>query len=178
VACRLAFRHPRRSRRFHAIVFGAGDYRQRAEIVAAPLLQPGDRPALGPLSARIEALLATPGSSRSDFEGAGLRSGPAWHARQADSVRACADALALWDVWTPIAGPARRLRAAFRRLALDWRSLGAMRAVALSRDAHPCRRISSTADPALDNLVPSTSLLRSPRRPPRRSARREPTAAV
>lgn len=44
-------------RRFHAIVFGAGDYRQRTEDRSPPpVLQPGDLPALGPLSARIEAL--------------------------------------------------------------------------------------------------------------------------
>ena len=48
-------------RRFHAIVFGAGDYRQRTEDrPPPPVLQPGDRLALGPLSARIEALAARP----------------------------------------------------------------------------------------------------------------------
>src|SRR5271155_2976553 len=48
-------------RRFHAIVFGAGDYRQRTEDRSSPpVLHPGDRLALGPLSARIEALLGHP----------------------------------------------------------------------------------------------------------------------
>ena len=45
-------------RRFHAIVFGPGDYCQRTEDrPPPPVLRPGDRLALGPLSARIEALL-------------------------------------------------------------------------------------------------------------------------
>src|SRR5260370_38937425 len=40
-------------RRFHAIVFGAGDYRQRTEERSPPpARQPGDRLALGPLWAR------------------------------------------------------------------------------------------------------------------------------
>src|SRR5215472_11065870 len=45
-------------RRFHAVVFGVGDYRQPTENrPPPPVLHPGDCLALGPLSARIEALL-------------------------------------------------------------------------------------------------------------------------
>src|SRR5712692_6960519 len=56
---------------FSAIVFGAGDFRTRTEDrPPPPRLTPGDRLALGPLSATVESLLGPPppgtgGSSRS-----------------------------------------------------------------------------------------------------------------
>ena len=48
-------------RRFSAVVFGAGDYRTRTEDrPAPPPLEPGDRLALGPLSAVVERRLGHP----------------------------------------------------------------------------------------------------------------------
>src|SRR4029077_17650370 len=47
--------------RFSAVVFGRGDYRTRTEDRSPPPpLQPGDRLALGPLSATVERLLGHP----------------------------------------------------------------------------------------------------------------------
>ena len=57
-------------RHFHAVVFGTGDYRQRTEDrPPPPVLHPGDRLALGPLSARIEALLGHPRFAILSFDG-------------------------------------------------------------------------------------------------------------
>src|SRR6185295_4898083 len=48
-------------RAFTAVVFGAGDFRTRTEDrPLPPALAPGDRLALGPLAATIEALLDHP----------------------------------------------------------------------------------------------------------------------
>jgi len=144
-------------RRFHAIVFGAGDYRQRTEDRSPPpLLQPGDRLALGPLSARIEALLGHPRLVAVDFEGArdSIWAGLARHGRPIQYAHVPTP-LALWDVWTPIAGPPVAFEPPSAGFALDWRSLGAMRArgVVFATLTHAAG-ISSTGDPALDNLVP------------------------
>src|SRR5215472_12409313 len=47
--------------RFSAVVFGKGDWRSRTEDrPLPPLLSPGDRLVLGPLSADVEAILAHP----------------------------------------------------------------------------------------------------------------------
>ncbi len=94
-------------RRFHAIVFGAGDYRQRTEDRSPPpTLQPGDRLAFGPLSARIDALLGHPRLVALSFEGApdAIWAGLARRGRPIQYAHVPAP-LALWDVWTPIAGP-------------------------------------------------------------------------
>jgi len=144
-------------RRFHAIVFGAGDYRQRTEDRSPPpLLQPGDRLALGPLSARIEALLGHPRLVAVDFEGTrdSIWAGLARHGRPIQYAHVPTP-LALWDVWTPIAGPPVAFEPPSAGFALDWRSLGAMRArgVVFATLTHAAG-ISSTGDPALDNLVP------------------------
>src|SRR5262249_50063151 len=64
VEVRLAGRRslaPDDVRQFSAIVFGAGDYRTRTEDRSPPPpLAPGDRLALGPLSATVERLLGHP----------------------------------------------------------------------------------------------------------------------
>jgi S-adenosylmethionine:tRNA ribosyltransferase-isomerase len=144
-------------RRFHAIVFGAGDYRQRTEDRSPPpVLHPGDRLALGPLSARIETLLGHSRLVALGFEG------------RPDAIWACLAShgkpiqyahvpgpLALWDVWTPIAGPPVAFEPPSAGFALDWRSLVAMRArgVVFATLTHAAG-ISATGDPELDNLLP------------------------
>ncbi len=144
-------------RRFHAIVFGAGDYRQRTEDRSPPpALQPGDRLALGPLSARIEALLGHPRLVALSFEGApdAIWAGLARHGRPIQYAHVPAP-LALSDVWTPIAGPPVAFEPPSAGFALDWRSLAAMRAggIVFAALTHAAG-ISSTGDPALDNLLP------------------------
>src|SRR5262249_58871889 len=94
-------------RRFYAIVFGAGDYRQRTEDrPPPPVLRPGDRLALGPLSARIEALLCHPRLASVFFDGTPqvIWAGLASRARPIQYAP-LPEPLALWDLWTPIATP-------------------------------------------------------------------------
>jgi S-adenosylmethionine:tRNA ribosyltransferase-isomerase len=63
--------------------------------------------------------------------------------------------LALWDAWTPIAGPPVAFEPPSAAFALDWRSIGVMRArgVVFATLTHAAG-ISSTGDPVLDNLLP------------------------
>ena len=57
-------------RQFSAVVFGAGDYRTRTEDrPPPPPLVPGDRLALGPLSATVEQLLGHPRLVSLRFDG-------------------------------------------------------------------------------------------------------------
>ena len=144
-------------RRFRAIVFGAGDYRQPTEDrPPPPALQPGDRLALGPLSARIDALLGHPRLVALSFEGApdAIWAGLARHGRPIQYAHVPAP-LAIWDVWTPIAGPPVAFEPPSAGFALDWRSPAAMRArgIVFATLTHAAG-ISSTGDPALDNLLP------------------------
>jgi S-adenosylmethionine:tRNA ribosyltransferase-isomerase len=144
-------------RRFRAIVFGAGDYRQPTEDrPPPPALQPGDRLALGPLSARIDALLGHPRLVALSFEGApdAIWAGLARHGRPIQYAHVPAP-LAIWDVWTPIAGPPVAFEPPSAGFALDWGSLAAMRArgIAFATLTHAAG-VSSTGDPALDKLLP------------------------
>ena len=90
---------------FAAVVFGAGDWRTRTEDrPPPPELAAGDRLALGPLSATIEALLDHPRLIALRFDGPppAVWAGIARHGRPIQYAY-MNDALALWDVWTPIA---------------------------------------------------------------------------
>jgi S-adenosylmethionine:tRNA ribosyltransferase-isomerase len=142
---------------FHAIVFGAGNYRQRTEDRSPPpILHPGDHLALGPLSARIEELLGHPRLVAIGFEGRSdaIWAGLSWHGRPIQYAHVPAP-LALWDVWTPIAGPPVAFEPPSAGFALDWRSTAVMRArgIVFATLTHAAG-ISSTGDPELDNLLP------------------------
>jgi S-adenosylmethionine:tRNA ribosyltransferase-isomerase len=144
-------------RHFRAIVFGAGDYRQRTEErPPPPVLRPGDRLALGPLRARIEALLGHPRFVTLGFDGTPdvIWAGLANHGKPIQYAHVPAP-LALWDVWTPIAGPPVAFEPPSAGFALDWRSLALMRCsgVSFATVTHAAG-ISSTGDPVLDNLLP------------------------
>jgi S-adenosylmethionine:tRNA ribosyltransferase-isomerase len=144
-------------RRFHAIVFGAGDYRQPTEDrPPPPVLHPGDCLALGPLSARIEALLGHPRFATLSFDGTAevIWAGLASHGRPIQYAHVLTP-LALWDVWTPIAGPPVAFEPPSAGFVLDWRSLAQMRArgVRFAALTHAAG-ISSTGDPELDYLLP------------------------
>jgi S-adenosylmethionine:tRNA ribosyltransferase-isomerase len=144
-------------RRFHAIVFGAGDYRQRTEDRSPPpALQPGDRLALGPLLARVDALRGHPRLVTLSFEGTpdAIWTGLARHGRPIQYAHVPAP-LALWEVWTPIAGPPVAFEPPSAGFSLDWKSLAEMRArgITFATLTHAAG-ISSTGDPALDDLLP------------------------
>jgi S-adenosylmethionine:tRNA ribosyltransferase-isomerase len=160
VEVRLAGRHslaPADVRRFSAIVFGPGDFRTRTEDrLPPPPLVPGDRLALGPLAATVERLLGHPRLVALRFDGApdAIWAGLARHGRAIQYAHIPVP-LALWDVWTSIAGPPVAFEPPSAGFALDWQALAAMhaRGVAFATLTHAAG-ISSTGDHALDRRLP------------------------
>ena len=71
--------------------------------------------------------------------------------------------LALWDTWTPIAGPPVAFEPPSAGFVLDWRALASMtaRGVRFATITHAAG-ISSTGDPALDALLPFDEPYRIP----------------
>ena len=132
VEVRLAGRRslaPDDVRQFAAIVFGAGDYRTRTEDrPPPPPLEPGDRIRLGPLAATVERLLGPPRFVSLRFDGTpdAIWAGLARHGRPIQYAHVSV-ALALWDVWTSIAGPPVAFEPPSAAFALDWRVLSALR---------------------------------------------------
>ena len=144
-------------RHLHAVVFGAGDSRQRTEDrPPPPVLHLGDRLALGPLSARIEALRGHLRFVTLSFDGTPdvIWAHLASHGRPIQYAHVPAP-LALGDVWTPIAGPPVAFEPPSAGFTLDWRSLALMRScgIRFATLTHAAG-ISSTGDPELDNLLP------------------------
>ena len=142
---------------FEAVVFGAGDHRQRTEDrPAPPAFSPGDRLDLGPLVATVEAVLDHPRLLRIRFEGsrAGVLNGLVRHGRPIQYAHA-PEPLALWDLWTRIAAAPVAFEPPSAGFALDWRTLAAwrVRGVAFATLSHAAG-LSSTGDPALDARLP------------------------
>jgi S-adenosylmethionine:tRNA ribosyltransferase-isomerase len=168
VEVRLAGRRsldPTEVRRFTAVVFGAGDYHTRTENrPPPPLLKPGDRLALGPLAATVERLLGHPRLISLRFDGTPdtIWAGLARHGRPIQYAHV-PEAFALWDAWTPIAGPPVAFEPPSAGFALDWRALAAMRArgVAFATLTHAAG-ISSTGDDELDRRLPFDEPYRIP----------------
>lgn len=95
---------------FSAIVFGAGDFHQRTEDrTVPPALNPGDLLQLGPLRATVLCMLNHPRLIALEFCGSPdqVWRGIAEHGRVIQYAHA-AQQLALWDMWTPIAGSRSR----------------------------------------------------------------------
>src|SRR5262249_1754756 len=165
----LASRHslaPDDVRQFSAVVFGAGDYLTRTEDrPPPPRLQPGDRLVLGPLSATVEGLLGHPRLVSLRFDGTpdAIWTGLARHGRPIQYAHVPVP-LALWDVWTSVAGPPVAFESPSAGFALDWRALAAMRArgIAFATLTHAAG-ISSTGDDQLDRLLPFDEPYRIPR---------------
>jgi len=143
--------------RFFAVVFGAGDWRTRTEErPPPPPLVLGDRLALGPLTATVdgnlghERLVALTFEGRADIVWAGI----ARHGRPIQYAY-LDRALALWDVWTPIAALPVAFEPPSAGFALDWRSLGALRRRGVAfATITLAAGISSTGDRALDARLP------------------------
>jgi S-adenosylmethionine:tRNA ribosyltransferase-isomerase len=143
--------------RFFALAFGAGDHRTPTEDRAAPpLLSAGDFLALGPLAARIECLVGHPRLVRLRFLGSrgAILHGMAHHGRPIQYAHV-AEPLALWDVWTPIAGEPVAFEPPSAGFVLDWRTLAVWRrrGIRFATLTHAAG-ISSTGDPALDVRLP------------------------
>jgi len=150
---------------FSAIVFGPGDFRTRTEDRSAPpRLMPGDRLALGPLSAMIKRLLGHPRLVSLRFEGSPdeIWAGLAHHGHPIQYAHVPAP-LALWDVWTPIAGPPVAFEPPSAGFALDWQALAHMRTkgVEFATLTHAAG-ISSTGDIELDRQLPFDEPYRIP----------------
>jgi len=160
VEVRLAGRpslNPEDVRRFSAVVFGEGDFRTRTEDrTAPPTLSDGDRLVLGPLRATVERTLGHERLVSLRFEGSAdeVWAGLARHGRPIQYAHVH-EPLALWDVWTRIAGPPVAFEPPSAGFALDWRALAAMRerGVEFETITHAAG-ISSTGDEELDRLLP------------------------
>lgn len=153
-------------REFSAIVFGAGDFRTRTEDrPAPPPMAPGDRLALGPLSATIERLLGHPRLVSLRFEGSldEIWAGLARHGRPIQYAHVPVS-LALWNVWTPIAGPPVAFEPPSAGFTLGWQELAEMRAkgVTFATITHAAG-ISSTGDAELDLRLPLDEPYRVPK---------------
>jgi S-adenosylmethionine:tRNA ribosyltransferase-isomerase len=168
IEVRLAGRHSLSAdevRRFSAVVFGGGDFRTRTEDrPLPPALAPGHRLALGPLRATVGGLLNHPRLVSLRFDGSSdeIREGLARHGRPIQYSHVSTP-LALWDVWTPIAGPPVAFEPPSAGFVLDWRALASIRArgVRFATITHAAG-ISSTGDPELDAFLPFDEPYRIP----------------
>jgi S-adenosylmethionine:tRNA ribosyltransferase-isomerase len=144
-------------RDFVAVVFGEGDHHMRTEDRAPPPpLAPGDVLELGPLRATVRRLLDHPRLVELRFAGSPAQfwSGLATHGRPIQYAYVKPE-LALWDVWTPIAGAPAAFEPPSAGFALDWRLLADLRrrGVEFATITHAAG-ISSTGDATLDALLP------------------------
>ena len=151
--------------RFSAVVFGEGDFHTRTEDrPAPPPLAAGDRLILGPLRATVERLLRHPRLVSLLFDGTPdeVWAGLARHGRPIQYAHVPAP-LALWDVWTRIAGPPVAFESPSAGFALDWHALASMRehGVEFETITHAAG-ISSTGDEELDRLLPFDEPYRIP----------------
>ena len=143
--------------RFSAVLFGSGDFRTPTEDrPLPPAVRPGDRLLLGPLRARVVGLHHHPRLIALEFDGSpgAIWEGLVRHGRpiQYSHLRS---PLALWDTWSPIAGPPVAFEPASAGFVLDWEALGAMKrqGVRFATITHAAG-ISSTGDAALDAQLP------------------------
>ena len=151
--------------RFSAVLFGEGDFRTRTEDrPAPPALESGDRLVLGPLRATVERTLGHARLVSLHFDGTPdeVWAGLARHGRPIQYAH-LREPLALWDVWTRIAGPPVAFEPPSAGFALDWRALAAMRerGVEFETITHAAG-ISSTGDEGLDRLLPFDEPYRIP----------------
>jgi S-adenosylmethionine:tRNA ribosyltransferase-isomerase len=142
---------------FAAIVFGEGDFHTRTESrLAPPPLLPGDHLALGPLRATVLATLCHPRLIRLRFDGSpdAIWAGLSRHGRPIQYAHV-PQPLAIWDVWTAIAGPPVAFESPSAGFVLNWQLLKAMHdlGIGFATLTHAAG-ISSTGDDALDALLP------------------------
>ena len=128
---------------FAAVVFGAGDYHIRTEDrPPPPPLSRGDGLTLGALTATILSVGRHPRLVTIGFRGSvdAVWAGLAHHGRPIQYAHIDTP-LALWDVWTPVAGTPAAFEPPSAGFALDWRSVGgAARPRRRIRHHHACGR--------------------------------------
>ena len=152
-------------REFVAIVFGEGDHHARTEDrPAPPPFERGDVLQLGPLRAVVRRTVGHPRLVAIGLEGTieGIWSGLATHGRPIQYAY-MEPTLALWDVWTPIAGFPAAFEAPSAGFALDWHMISELRSrgVGFATLTHAAG-ISSTGDPELDRRLPLDEPYRIP----------------
>jgi S-adenosylmethionine:tRNA ribosyltransferase-isomerase len=168
IEVRLAARdsvYPEDVKQFSAVVFGEGNYRTPTERrPRPPELRPGDTLQLGPLTATVLELLGHPRFAKIRFEGASARiwEGLAHYGRPIQYSHISTQ-LAVWDTWTPIAGPPVAFEPPSASFALDWRTQDAIRQVGahFATITHAAG-ISSTGDDELDARLPFDEPYRIP----------------
>lgn len=156
---------PRDAHRFIAVVFGAGDHRTRTEDrPLPPSINAGDELQLGELRARVERLLDHPRLIQLHFDATPeeLWRGLATHGRPIQYAH-MSEPLALWDVWTSIAGAPVAYEPPSAGFVLDWQLLAAFeqRGIEFATLTHAAG-ISSTGDPELDRKLPLDEPYRIP----------------
>ncbi|WP_421725968.1 S-adenosylmethionine:tRNA ribosyltransferase-isomerase [Bauldia sp.] len=144
-------------RRFVAVLFGAGDYRTRTEDRAPPPpVRPGDGLSLGPMRATLEQCLDHPRLASLRFDGGHdvILAGIAAHGRPVQYAHV-PKPLALWDVWTAVAGRPLAFEPPSAGFALDWRTVTRWRerGVGFATLEHAAG-LSSTGDAELDRRLP------------------------
>ena len=165
---------PEAVRRFRAVLFGSGDFRTRTEDrPPPPPVTRGDLLSIGPLRAVITEVLRHPRLIGVEFDGRPreIWEGIARHGRPIQYAHV-PQPLALWDTWTPIAGPPVAFEPPSAGFAIDWTALAAMssRGIHFATLTHAAG-ISSTGDPALDALLPFDEPYAIPERTARLMAR-------
>ena len=153
---------------FTAVLFGLGDFRMRTEDRPMPPgVDPGDRLLLGPLAATVISLVHDhPRLIRLEFDGcpSSIWEGIARHGRPVQYSHV-PQPLALWDTWTPIAGPPVAFEPPSAGFVLDWHALVSMRkrGIEFATLTHAAG-LSSTGDPSLDAMLPFDEPYRIPER--------------
>jgi S-adenosylmethionine:tRNA ribosyltransferase-isomerase len=142
---------------FAAVVFGAGDYHTRTEDrPAPPPLASGDQLLLGPLSATIVSALGHPRLVSLEFDGSAdaIWAGISRHGRPIQYAH-IAEPLALWDVWTVVAGLPVAFEPPSAGFVLSWAAIERLhqRDVGFVTMTHAAG-ISSTGDAELDRRLP------------------------
>lgn len=168
IEVRLAGRpslRPKDINHFTAVVFGEGNFHTRTENrFPPPKLSAGDKIILGPLHATVEKLEGHPRLVLMRFEGTPdhVWAGLAHHGRPIQYAHV-ETPLALWDVWTKIAGPPVAFEPPSAGFVLDWHTLSQMqeRGIAFETITHAAG-ISSTGDEELDRLLPLDEPYRIP----------------
>ena len=150
---------------FAAVIFGAGDYHTRTEHrLAPPPLAAGDRLRLGPLTATIVRTLGHPRLVSLEFDGTSdaIWNGIARHGRPIQYAH-IAEPLALWDVWTVLAGPPVAFEPPSAGFVLSWGIIEQLhqRGIQLATITHAAG-ISSTGDDELDKRLPLPEPYRIP----------------
>ena len=150
---------------FSAVAFGAGDFRMPTERrPPPPAMDAGDVLELGPLRATVMGTLGHPRlvDVRFDDTPDAIWAGLARHGRPIQYSYLTMP-LALWDVWTVVAGPPVAFEPPSAGFVLDWQTVLEMRrrSIQFATLTHAAG-ISSTGDETLDARLPFDEPYRIP----------------